>query len=187
MAPRPQPPRSLDPTAESYLMSWPALFERVGDLFEQARLYYFPISEGRVKFTTDMIAAVSSIREYAISSDDDVEAIWAALRSKGQVGVDLIMQLTGDIVLELGGVHVFPTYVTQLAQAIHVIVPRQGTGTTMEFLGVTDDPFTESLGSVETLKKHLTENPWLFTLFLLRRSGRLSLLRSIVGNPPAEE
>lgn len=162
---------------------WPWIFEVTKNAFDRAQYFHFPDSDRRIRATLGLMNLMLAVREYAIITAEDIRPIWAQLRSDTGL-LDFLLNVTADLYLETGlTVH---DVAAAVAKAIHCAIPRNAAGEVVMVDTVYDAPFAESVGTVKELVGILDLHPWLLTLLILKRSGRLNLVRPQT-QPPATE
>lgn len=165
---------------ETKALNWPAIYTIAETVLDRARYFYFLDSDARARATLILMSVTSSIREYAIVEALDIAPAWNELRAEVKL-VDLLMAITADLLLETGVS--IATLATALAAAIHSVIPRSAKGEPETEGTVYDIAFLESVGTAEELANILTLHPWLLMLLILKRSGRMNLVRPQVEKP----
>jgi hypothetical protein len=162
---------------------WAKIFDIASATFERARLLHHPDTRKRFDCTRELMQMAAGLREYALAGPEDVVQAWMTLR-KDTAAIDILLETMSEILLLTN--YPLDKMAEAYARKVHEVVPVW----TQQQPLATDPAFQESLGTATELKDLLTRNPWLFTILLLRRSGKLSLLRRIeeaAASMPAPE
>lgn len=166
--------------AETKTLNWPFIYAVAEAVFDRVRYFFFLDSGRRMQATLRIMSITASIREYAIINVDDIAPAWGALRTD-EFLVDLIMSVTADLLMETGVT--VDTLARALSVAVHSMVAVSATGEAVTEGVAYDTAFMESLGTAEELYNVLRLNPWMVTLMILRRTGRLNVVRPQVTSP----
>lgn len=162
---------------------WPSIYAIVHASFERGQYCFFTDSDSRVAGTLALMNVGLGLRDYAIVGAVDIQPVWEVLR-KDPSTMDLLFSVTSDVLLESG--HTIAQLADALATAIHATVPRIADGSVNLTDTVYDVPFAESVGSAVEMRQVLVLHPWLLTLLLLKRSGRMNLVRPTASATAAE-
>jgi hypothetical protein len=164
-------------------LDWLWVYDTAIDIFDGSIYFYFPDTERRAEMVLLLMQLTSSIREYAITTRDDVQPIWDKLREQ-QTLLDLVFYITGELFLVTG--LSAEELIDPIVKSIHACVPRSDTTSALMYSdsSTLDESFVESLGQASELRDVLQANPWLLMLFILRRSGRMNLVRPITRPKP---
>jgi hypothetical protein len=178
------PPKSAAPTASATPIDWIKVRTLVAEAYERSIFFHHPTTEGRFKATLDLMQIASGICEYVIALPEDLREVWTILRSEEHT-LDAIMDTTSDMLLLTG--YTVEELARPYAATIHAALPRDAsTGVARPYKeSISDQGFMESIATPEELGNLLVVNPWILTILILKRSGRLNLIRSVsVGTEP---
>lgn len=179
--------RNEQPTSAqaSRAIDWPAVCTLLEKAFDRAILGYHPDQKSRENAILNLMTMSASLRDYAISSKEDLVPLWNDLRHNAQT-VDLIMELTSELLMNSG--YTIVEMAAVYADAVHNAMPRSVQNGKMVLFEdtIADDYFMDSLATRDDFFKILTINPWVLTMLLLKRSGKFNMFRVAAQNDGGE-
>jgi len=163
----------------TYPFHAPSLYQQTSKVFMEVGSYLLPQKAQWTSLLLHLAQISSNIREYSIVTIEDIEPIWARIRTIPHAE-SVLTYTIADLTLVMEPS--WSVVATALAESLLAVLPQNSEKSACAM----DVPFFESFPTPNALSMLLNANRWLVMLFLLRRAGVFSLANRVaITAPPA--